>query len=194
MKIITLLIALFTLPTYATDIFIEPGIFTDMFDGETVTYDDGTKEYEGTLRNSDLSYAIKFGLHIGKWEFGLESEIYNFSAHFKGKGNNANFAKDIQVTYNSVFVGYEFYPKNIFYLSISNTPYLYTDNESYEDHASIFSLEYSYHIKDWVSVNVKVENSSHLVNKGSSPEKSFSYRDLILVGFSFPLTSKDHSF
>ncbi len=186
-----ILFFLFYSNAYAWDVFIEPGVFVDMFDGESVSYDDGSHEYSGTLRNKDLSYAMKFGLHNGKWEIGLESEVYNLVAHFEGDGIKENFSKEIQVTYNSFFIGYEFYPKNIIYFSISNTPYLTTGTESYEDDHSIISMEYAYHLKDWVSVNIKIENASKLTNKGGATEKTYKYKDLILVGFSFPLSSHD---
>ena len=191
MKLI--LISLFFISkSYALDLFIEPGLFVDMFDTETVKYNDGSNEYDGTLRNKSLSYAMKFGVHYGKWEFGLDSEVYSLVAHFKGEGSQEDFSKEVHVTYNSLFVGYEFYPKNILYLSISNTPYLTSGTESYTEHTSVFSMEYSYHLKHWVSVNVKVETAAKLKDKSSTTHKTFEYQDLILVGFSFPLSTADH--
>ncbi len=178
--------------SYALDVFIEPGLFVDMFNTETVNYNDGTNEYSGVLRNKSLSYAMKFGVHYHKWEFGLDSEVYSLVAHFKGEGSQEDFSKEVHVTYNSLFVGYEFYPKNIIYLSISDTPYLTSGTESYTEHASVFSMEYSYHLKQWVSVNVKIETAAKLEDKSSSTHKTFEYRDLILVGFSFPLSTADH--
>lgn len=177
---------------FAIDVFIEPGVFVDMFDGESVSYYDGNHHYKGTLRNRDLSYALKFGIHYEKFEFGLESEVYSLVSHFDGGGKTANFSKDIQVTYNSFFIGYEFIPKHLIYFSISNTPYLTSGTESYEEDANVLSLEYSYHVKKWVSVNLKIESASTLVNHGSSPEKNFEYKDLILLGFSFPLSTYEH--
>lgn len=193
MKLTLLVLALFTLSSNAMDVFIEPGVFVDMFDGESITYDNGTNEYSGTLRNQSLSYAIKFGLHYEKLEFGLESELYNLVGHFHGKGSEESFSKELQITYNSLFIGYEILPKQILYFSISHRPYVSSGTESYTEDASILSLEYAYHIKEWVSVNVKIESASNLELEGSDPEKKISYKDLILVGFSFPLSSNtDH--
>lgn len=176
-------------PSFALNVFIEPGIFVDMFDGETVTYDNGNNKYSGTLRNEALSYAMKFGIHYGKLEIGLESELYNLVGHFHGKSNEQSFSKELHITYNSLFVGYEFLPKQILYFSVSHTPFIASENESYSEDSNILSLEYAYHIKEWVSVNVKIESSSTLELEGASPHKTISYKDLLLVGFSFPLSS-----
>jgi hypothetical protein len=188
----SLLLLLLCIPfsTKAMSVFIEPGIFVDMFDGESITYDNGSKEYSGTLRNEALSYAMKFGIHYGRLEIGLESELYNLVGHFHGKNGEENFSKEIHVTYNSLFIGYEFIPKQILYFSVSHTPYITSGTESYSENANVLSLEYAYHIKEWVSVNIKVESASDLELEGSSPHKKISYKDLILVGFSFPLSSK----
>ena len=175
--------------SYAFNVFIEPGVFVDMFDGESITYDSGTNEYAGTLRNKALSYAMKFGVHHGRMEFGLESELYNLNAHFNGKNGEEAFSKEVQVTYNSFFIGYEFIEKNILYFSVSHTPFLTSGNESYSEDANVLSLEYAYHIKEWVSVNIKIESTANLEIEGSDPRKEISYKDLILVGFSFPLSS-----
>ena len=189
-KIMISLLFIYSTLTFAMDVFIEPGIFVDMFDGESITYNNGDHEYSGTLRNKDLSYAMKFGIHYGKLEIGLESELYNLIGHFHGKSSEESFSKEIHVTYNSFFVGYELFHKHIFYLSISHIPFISSGTESYSEKANVISLEYSYHIKDWVSVNTKIESASTLEVEGSSPHKTISYKDLILVGFSFPLSSK----
>lgn len=193
MKLLLFLL-LFLTKANAFDIFIEPGVFVDMFDSESIRYDNGTEHFSGTLRNRDLSYAMKFGVHYGKFEFGLESEVYSLVAHFKGNGKTEGFSKEIQITYNSFFIGYEFIPKHFFYLSVSNTPYLTSGTESYEEEANVFSIEYSYHLKEWVSVNLKVESASKLENRGSNPLRDFEYKDLVLVGFSFPLSTVNHNY
>ncbi|MAZ47475.1 MAG: hypothetical protein CME65_02865 [Halobacteriovoraceae bacterium] len=188
-KILTMIIILISPESKAYNVFIEPGIFVDMFDGESITYVNGDSEYSGTLRNKALSYAMKFGVHHGRIEFGLESELYNLSAHFNGGSGGEGFSKEVQVTYNSLFIGYEILEKNILYFSVSHTPFLTSGNESYSEEANVLSLEYAYHIKEWVSVNIKIESTADLKVEGATPRKEISYKDLVLVGFSFPLSS-----
>ena len=187
----SLLLILF-LPTqvYASKLFIEPGIFINMMNQASAVYDDGYDTYEGKIRNKDLSYAMKFGMHFGHWEFGLESEIYNYVAHFEDD-ESGDFSEEVQITYNSLFVGYEFVRHHFFYLAISDTPYMTMGGKSFVEHHKVFSLEYSHHIKEWVSFNVKVETASELEVNGSEDE-NFVIGNLLLVGFSFPLLQEDN--
>jgi hypothetical protein len=186
---IRLLLLIFLIPTaHASKLFIEPGVFVNMMDGAQATYNDGSNHYKGTMRNTDLSYALKFGLHFGHFEFGLESELYNFTGHFDGKGSG-DFTKEAQITYNSLFVGYEFIPHQYIYLAISGRPYMKSGSDTFVEHHNVLSLEYSYHIKDWVSFNFKMETASELDN-GATNKKEFTFKDLLLVGFSFPITAE----
>lgn len=172
----------------ALTLFIEPGVFVNMMDSASAEYKDETGWYDGVIRNGDLSYALKFGLHSGKYEFGIESEVYNFVGHFEGEGEVRDFSKEAQITYNSLFVGYEFVPRQFLYFAVSSHPYMRSGGESYIEKRNIFSLEYSNHIRDWVSLNVKLETASDLENEGEA-KREFHFKNLLLVGFSFPLSS-----
>jgi hypothetical protein len=155
-----------------------------MMDSAKTEFHDGTNKYEGTLRNKDLSYAVKFGMHYGHYEFGVESEIYNFVAHLEK--DNGNYSQDMQITYNSIFFGYEFLPMQYIYIALSNTPYMSSGGKSYTEDHNVLSLEYSKHIKEWVSLNVKIETASKLEVENNSNETA-KFSNLLLVGFSFPL-------
>lgn len=185
------LIILFILSSqaYASKLFIEPGIFINMMNNANAEYDDGTNSFSGKMRNKDLSYAMKFGMHFGHWEFGIESEIYNYVAHFEDD-TNGDFTKDVQITYNSFFAGYEFIKHHFFYLALSDNPYMSSGNKSYIEHHRVLSLEYSHHIKEWVSFNIKIETASKLEVNGGN-EENFKFGNLLLVGFSFPLMQEE---
>lgn len=185
MKLLLLITLILPLNSFANKIFIEPGLFMNMMDSANAEYHDGTSHFDGVMRNKDISYAFKFGMHFGHYEIGLESEVYNFVAHLDDD-TNGNFTKDVQLTYNSIFIGYEFIPHQFFYLAVSNTPYMSSGGKSFIERHNVLSLEYSYHIKEWVSLNAKVETASELKVKGGNEEK-FKFGNLLLVGFSFPL-------
>lgn len=180
---------LYSWSAFSMSLFIEPGVFVNMMNGAEAVYDDGSDEYHGAMRNGDLSYAIKLGLHSGRYEFGVESEVYNLIGHFEGKGGERDFAKEAQITYNSLFIGYEFVPDQFLYLAVSSFPYMSSGGESYIEKSNLLSLEYSNHLKNWVSLNIKFETASELRNEGS-PEKEFHFKNLLLVGFSFPLSGR----
>jgi hypothetical protein len=182
MKKIIMAMMLFNITSlHAMELFIEPGVFLNMMDSSHVEYDNGTSKTSGTMRNRDLSYAVKFGLHFGHYEFGVESEVYKFVAHYED-----GTSQDVNLTYNSIFFGYEFTRHQFLYIALSNTPYMTSNNISYKEHGNVFSLEYSNHIRDWVSLNIKVETASELEAQDSSG-KAIEFSDLLLVGFSFPL-------
>lgn len=128
MKLLALLL-LFSFNAHATKLFIEPGVFMNMMDSSTAEFEDGSNHYKGTVRNKDLSYAVKFGLHFGHYEFGIETEVYNYVAHLES--SSGSFTKDMQLTYNSIFFGYEFIPTHFLYLALSNTPYMSAGGKSY---------------------------------------------------------------
>lgn len=165
----------------AQEVFIEPGIFVNMMDSANIKHDGDT----GVLRSNDLSYALKFGVHYGHYEFGIESEVYNFAAHLKSS-DSGDYSHDMQIAYNSIFFGYEFKERHIFYISLSSRPYVEYDGRSYHEKHPVLSAEYSYHLKDWVSVNAKIETASKLEQSGTSDEY-LQFGNLLLIGFSFPL-------
>lgn len=172
----------------AKTLFIEPGIFVNMFSSSEANYNDGSNEYTGTIRSKDLSYALKFGLHYGHFEFGIESELYNFVAHLEDDDDSTqDLALPLQLNYNSIFIGYEFLPHHFAYIALSNTPKLSSGSVSFTEDHSVVSFEYSYHIKAWVSFNVKWETASEFTNRS---EKELDFKNLLLIGFSFPLNSE----
>lgn len=182
MKIVIFFI-LVSFNCHAGKLFIEPSFFMNMMDSAHADYHSGDKNYSGFIRNRDISYAFKFGAHFGHYEIGIESEIYNFVAHFKDQ-ENGDFTKNIQLTYNSLFVGYEFIKHQFLYLAVSNHPFMSSSGKSFVERKNVFSLEYSYHIKEWVSLNIKVETESEL--EGGDSE-TFGFGNLLMLGFSFPL-------
>lgn len=185
---IQLLTFFFLAQSHAVALFIEPGFFVNMMDSSKAHYNDGVNKYDGTMRNSGFNYAVKFGLHYGHYEFGIESEVYDFIAHFEDS-NAGGFTKDVNITYNSLFFGYEFIHQQFLYVSLSNTPYMTSGGKSFIEHGNVISLEYSNHLREWVSFNVKLESNSELEVKNGNQE--FSFGNLLLIGFSFPIMA-DH--
>lgn len=87
-KFIILIIIFSISPVKAMEVFIEPSFFVNI-------QDDASFKYEGengALRSNGLSYALKFGLHFGHFEFGFENESYNYTAHLNNTstGDKAN--------------------------------------------------------------------------------------------------------
>lgn len=165
--------------------FVEPGVFLNIYDGSSAQFTNSTDETRGVIRNADMSYAIKIGLHHGHFEYGLETEIYDYEAHLKD--DSGDRVEDVKVTYNSAFIGYEFSPKNFIYGSVAFAPYLSSDGKSYLEKHPAFSLEYSRHIKEWVSLNVKMETKADFEVKNSGSNQKIELGEVILIGFSFPL-------
>lgn len=181
-----ILIILFSIPSIrAMEVFIEPSIFVNIQDDASIKYDGDS----GVLRSNDLSYALKFGLHFGHFEFGFENESYNYTAHLNNS-STGSYTKELQISYNSLFIGYEFIKHHFIYASLSSKPYASFDNKSFVEDHSVFGLEYSYHIKEWVSLNAKIETASELKQSGGAQEK-LRFSDLLLIGFSFPLNARD---
>jgi hypothetical protein len=187
MKKILLLTLLLSFSAQASRVFIEPSIFVNMFQNEKLHYDDGSNKYDGVIRNDYLSFALKFGVHFGHWEVGFESEIYRYVAHLEGNGAGDSVLP-MNVTYNSIFFGYEFMPHQYLYLSMTAYPYMASGSTSLIEEKNQYGLEYSYHIKDWVSLNAKIEMASHFTDRGS-PEKKIELPAMMLVGFSFPINA-----
>lgn len=185
MKVFIITLLSFLSSANSAKLFIEPGVFLNMLDSASAEYNNGTTSFNGAMRNDGLSYAIKFGGHFGHWELGVESELYNLAGHFESK--TGDFSKEATITYNSLFLGYQFIPNNYLYFSVSGRPYMRANGDSFTESHNILSLEYSNHIKKWVSLNVKVETPSEFHNK--SLNQTYSFKELLLVGFSFPLIS-----
>lgn len=170
-----LLLFFVSFPAYSMKLFVEPGVFVNMSNQAHAEYEGDS----GYIRNDGLSYALKFGLHHGHFEYGLESEIYNFVGHFDD--DSGSYSLPMRLTYNSVFFGYEFIDHQFLYLAVSNNPMLSMDGKSFREDKSVISLEYSYHIKEWVSFNVKVETNSEMqVDKGNKEELEFG--NLMMIG------------
>lgn len=176
------------LNSHALGFFVEPGIFINLNGGSDVEFDDGTQTVDGVMRNEQLSYALKIGLISGRFEFGIEEEIYNLTAHLDTNGSGGDQAEDLVITYKSFFVGYEFIEKHFLYLAVSNSPYADFEGESFTEEQGAFSLEYAYHIQKEFSFNVKVETATKL-ESDSSPKKHLSYRNLVFAGFSIPIST-----
>lgn len=169
----------------ATKFFIEPGVFMSMYDNSYVRFEDDDGGESGHLRNTDLSYAIKIGLHSGRYEFGIETELYDYEAHLEGE--NGDEVRNIHITYNSVFIGYEFLKDQFIYGAIALEPYLSADNVSYHEYKPILSFEYANHLKEWVSLNVKLETESEFERPSGKNGEAVRVGTMVLVGFSFPL-------
>tara|TARA_B100001971_G_scaffold84647_1_gene78161 strand:- start:271751 stop:272320 length:570 start_codon:yes stop_codon:yes gene_type:complete len=186
MKALVTILGLWALPLLAEPMFfIEPGVFMNMYDGAHIEFEDDSGSTSGHIRNSDLSYAIKIGMHHGHFEYGFETEIYDYEAHLdKSDGHTT---ENVTITYNGIFVGYEFVKKNFLYFEISLEPYLSAGGKSYHEHKPVFSMEYSRHIKEWVSLNVKLETESEFKVIDSDSNDKVHVGNMILVGFSFPL-------
>ena len=86
MRLIVLLLISFN--THATKLFIEPGVFMKMMDSASAEFEDGSNYSQGAVRNKDLSFAVKFGLHFSHYEFGIKTEVYNDIAHLDSFSGN----------------------------------------------------------------------------------------------------------